>query len=74
MPYIKEEKGEVIYSEDNFTIYMHPWIRQGQIVAMTPPNIYSVKIHNLGITLTIEGHKSQHRAKQMCMDIGQLYS
>jgi hypothetical protein len=74
MPYIKKEQGSVIYEEDGFTIYEHGWDMVGQCVGMTPPQIYSVKIHKLGITLTVTGHRSQHRARQMCLDIGQLYS
>ena len=74
MTYVMKEEGTEIYKNDDFTIYIHNWDRVGQCVAMTPVQTFSVYIRKLGITVMVKGARSQYKARQMCLEIGEVYS
>ena len=74
MPYERKKVGTVIEDTDDYTIIMYDWNMVGQCVAMTPVQTFSVHIKKLNTTVFVENSRSQHKAREMCIEIRELYT
>jgi len=75
MPWVLSEQKREIYDCENFTIHCQGWVQKGMDTAMCMErDVFSVYIKKLNLTVKVEGCRSQHRARQMCLDIGELFS
>ena len=74
MPHIPIESKEPMIDNDRYSIYQIKWESQGQCVAMYPPAQF--KLYKKGgpdWSVLVEA-RSDHLARQMAIDIGELFA
>jgi len=71
MTYFKESE-RLIYQTIKFTVHMVKWGREGQCVSMSPKCKMIVRFAG-GVEIEVSA-RSDHKARQIALDIGELFS